>query len=151
MILFDDEEGHVSSDECEDDINTLFMLNEPGIFKDGKGITHQVTYLRPHIIAKVLKHKICTKNETELFVDSILLSSLNAPGISTNPVTVEQYVKELSKLISQQIEHISHTEILDDEQGEFMGLYFKMNHVPFLVMITLSEQKRINKIFTQPK
>jgi hypothetical protein len=105
-------------------------------------------YLEPHIIDKVLMHKICTENETKLFVDAILLSSLNAPDIGTIPVTVDQYVTELPKLTCQQIEQISNPEILDDYQRVFMGLHFKMNHLPFPAMITLAEQKRIKEKFT---
>jgi hypothetical protein len=123
------------------------MLNESVIFKDGKGITRQVTYLGPHVIDKVLKHKILTTNDTELFVDAILLSSLNALGIGTILVTVEQYVAKLPKLTHQQIEQISNPEILDEDQCEFMGLHCKMNHLPFPAMITLAEHKKINKKF----
>jgi hypothetical protein len=88
------------------------MLNESVIFKDRKGITHQVNYLGPHIIDKVLKHKIHTEDDTDLFVDAILLSSIN---IGTNPVTVEQNVAKLTKITRQQIEQISNPEILDDD------------------------------------
>jgi hypothetical protein len=38
VIPFDDDKAHVSNDACDDDINTLFMLNESVIFKDGKSI-----------------------------------------------------------------------------------------------------------------
>ncbi len=58
MIPFDDDEVHASADESDDDIKMLFMLNETIVFKDGKGLTPQVTYLGPHILDKVLKHKI---------------------------------------------------------------------------------------------
>ncbi len=58
VIPFDDDEVHASADESDNDINTLFMLNETIVFKDGKGLTCQVTYLGPHILDKVLKHKI---------------------------------------------------------------------------------------------
>jgi hypothetical protein len=95
VIPFDDDEVHASADESDNDINTLFMLNEIIVFKDGKGLTHQVTYLGPHILNKVLKHKIWTQNDTEFFVDAILLSPLNAPDIGTIPVTIEKYVAEL--------------------------------------------------------
>jgi hypothetical protein len=49
VIPFDDDEVYDSSDESNDDINMLFMLNESIIFKDGKGVNCQVTYLGPHI------------------------------------------------------------------------------------------------------
>jgi hypothetical protein len=48
VIPFDDDEVHVANDPSDDDIDTLFMLHESVIFKDGQGITHQVNYLRPH-------------------------------------------------------------------------------------------------------
>ena len=40
------------------------------IFKDGQGIICQVNYLGPHIIDKVLKHKICTEDDTYLLMSS---------------------------------------------------------------------------------
>ena len=147
MILFDDDEVHASADESDDDINTLLMLNETIVFKDGKGLTRQVTYLGPHILDKVLKHKIRTQNDTEFFVDAILLLPLNVPNIGAIPVTLEQYVAELPKLTHQQIEQISNPQTLDDNQREFMALHFKINHLPFLAMITLAENKRINEKF----
>jgi hypothetical protein len=70
----------------------------------------------------ILKHKICAEDDTHLFVDAILFSSINTPGIGTIPVTVEQCVTELPKLMRQQIEQISNPEILDDDHREFMGL-----------------------------
>jgi hypothetical protein len=91
MISFNDDEVHVANDPSDNNINTLFMLNESVIFKDGKGITRQVNYLGPHIIDKVWKHKICTEDDTDLFVDAILLSSINTPDIGTIPVAVEQH------------------------------------------------------------
>jgi hypothetical protein len=148
MIPFDEDEVHVANDPSDDDINTLIMLNESVIFKDRKGITRQVNYLGPHIVDKTLKHKICSEDDTYLFVDAILLSSINTPDIGTIPVTVEQYVIKLSKLTHQQIAQISNPEILDDDQHEFMGMHCKMNHLPFLAMIHLAEHNRINKKFT---
>ncbi len=104
VITFDEDKVHVANDLSDYDINTLFMINESVIFKDGKGITRQVNYLGPHIVDKILKNKIHTEDDTYLFVDAILLSSINIPGISTIPVTVEQYVTKLPKLTRQQIE-----------------------------------------------
>jgi hypothetical protein len=92
VIPFNEDEVHVAYDPSDDDINTLFMLNESVISKDGKGITRQVIYLGPHIVDKILKHKICTEDDTYLFVDAILLSSNNTPDIGTIPVIVVQYV-----------------------------------------------------------
>jgi hypothetical protein len=148
VIPLDEDKVHVANDPSDNGINTLFMLNESIIFKDGKGITCQVNYLGPHIVDKVLKHKICTEDDTYLFVDAILLSSINASDIGTIPITLEQYVTELPKLTSQQIKQISNPEILDDDQREFMGLHCKMNYLAFLAMIHLVEHNRINKKFT---
>jgi hypothetical protein len=67
MIPFDEDEVHVANDPSDNDINTLFMLNESVIFKDGKGITCQVKYLGPHIVDKILNHKICPEDDTYLF------------------------------------------------------------------------------------
>ena len=111
----------------------------------------QVTYLGPHILDTVLKHKIWTQNNTEFFVDAILLSPLNAPDISTIPATVEQYVAELPKLTRQQLEQISNPQTLDDDQWEFMTLHFKMNHLPLPAMITLAENNKINRKFVKLK
>ncbi len=60
----------------------LFMVNETVIFKDGKGIIWEVTYLGPILPDGILKHKIQTCNDTEFLVDGILLSSLDIPDIS---------------------------------------------------------------------
>jgi hypothetical protein len=94
-VSLDNDKVHVANDLSNNDINTLFMLHESVTFKDGQGITRQVNYLGPHIIKKVLKHKICTEDDTYLFADAILLSSINAPDIGTIPDTVEQYVTKL--------------------------------------------------------
>jgi hypothetical protein len=72
---------------------------------------------------------------------------LNAPDIGAIQVTVEQYVAELPKLTRQQIEQILNPQTLDDNQHKVMALHFKMNHLPFLAMITLAGKKRINKKF----
>ncbi len=45
-IPFDDDEVQpIQASEDEEEINMLFMLNETILFKDGKGITREVTYL----------------------------------------------------------------------------------------------------------
>ncbi len=116
VIPFDDDEVHDSSNERDDDINMRFMLNESINFKDGKGVNCQVTYLGPHILDTVLKHKIWTLNDTEFFVDAILLLPLNAPDSSTISATIEQYVAELPKLTRQQLEQIYNPQTLDDDQ-----------------------------------
>ncbi len=43
VIPFDNDEVHDSINEGDDDINTLFMLNESITFKDGKRVNRQVT------------------------------------------------------------------------------------------------------------
>ncbi len=151
VIPFNVDEVHLGNDPSDDDINTLFMINESVIFKDRKGITHQVNYLGPHIVHKILKHKIRTEDDTYLYVDAILLSSSSTPDIGTIPVIIEQYVTKLPKLTRQQIEQISILEIPDDDQCEFMGLHYKMNHLPFSAMIHLAEHNRINKKLSQLK
>ncbi len=144
---FNEDKVHVANDAGGNDINTLFMRNESFIFKDGKGITLQVNYLGPHIVDKILKHKICTEDGTYLFIDAILLSSINTPDIGPIPVTAK-HVTKLPKLLCQQIEQISNPEIVDDDQREFMGLHCKMNHLPFPAMIHLAGHNRVNKKVT---
>ncbi len=80
------------------------MLNETILFKDREGITREVTYLGPNLSAVVLKHRIRTQHGTKFLVDGVFLCSLDAPDISTVPVSVEQYVIKLSKLMHQQLE-----------------------------------------------
>ena len=58
FIPFDEDELLCQSPEDEEDINMLFMTNETVIFKDGKGINREVTYLGPHLSDGILKHKI---------------------------------------------------------------------------------------------
>jgi len=69
----------------------LFMTNETVIFKDGKGINREVTYLGPILSDGILKHKTRTQNESEYLADGVLLSSLNIPDIATIPLRPEQY------------------------------------------------------------
>ena len=88
-----------SLDDSEDDaINMLFMIHENIIMRDGKGITREVTYLGPQFSDEILQHKVRNKNGHEFLVDGTLLSSMEAPDISTIPVSDEQYVNELQKL-----------------------------------------------------
>ncbi len=86
------------NDFDDDAINMLFMLHENVILKDGKGITLEVTYLGPQFSDEILQHKVHNKNGCKFLVDGTLLSSLNAPYISTIPVSVEQYANKLHKL-----------------------------------------------------
>ncbi len=60
-IPFDDDKVQpIQVSQDEEEINMLFMLNETILFKDGKGITREVTYLGPNLPEGVLKHRIRT-------------------------------------------------------------------------------------------
>jgi len=131
--------------------NMLFMLHENIILKDGKGITREVSYLGPHYSDEILQHKVRNVNGHEFLVDGTLLSSINAPDIGTIPVSVEQYANELPKLTREQLRQVSHPQILDDDQREFMGLHYKMNHLPLPAMITLAEKGKLNRKFAKLK
>ena len=124
----------------------LFMLHESVTLKGGKGITHKVTYLGPQFLGEILQHKVRNENGQEFLVNGTLLSSMDTPDISTIPVSVKQYAVKLPKLTRKQLQRISNPEILDDDQCELMGLHYKMNHLPLLAMITLSEKGLLNKI-----
>jgi hypothetical protein len=76
---------------------------------------------------------------------------MDAPDISNIPVSIEQYATEIPKLTQEQIRSISHPQILDDDQREFMGLHCKMNHLPLPAMITLAEKGRLNRKFIKLK
>jgi hypothetical protein len=143
-----------SFDESEDDddtIDMLFMLNENVILKDCKGITQEVTYLGPQYSGETLQHKVWTRNEHDILVDGTLLSSTDAPDISTIPVCIEKYATEIPKLTQEQIQSISHPQILDDDQKEFTGLHCKMNHLHLSAMITLAEKGWLNRKFIKLK
>ncbi len=71
------------NDFDNDAINMPFMLHENVILKDGKGITQEVMYLGPQFSDEILQHKVCNKNGHEFLVDGTLISSMNAPDIST--------------------------------------------------------------------
>jgi hypothetical protein len=122
------------------DINTLFMTNETVLFKDGKGITREVTYLGSDSSSGMLKHRIKTHQDNKFLVDGILLSSLNAPDIGIVPVSVDQYAIELPKSTSRQLEEISNPQTLDSDQRQLMNLHYKMNHLPLPALISLSEK-----------
>ncbi len=98
VIPFEDNEIHGFTQEDEEDINMLFMINKTVYFKDGQGINQEVTYLGPIHSDGTLKHKIRTRNYTEFAIDGIFLSSLNKPDIATIPLTPEQYADKLPKL-----------------------------------------------------
>ncbi len=70
---------------------------------------------------------------------------MDVPDISNIPVSVEQYTNEVQKLTWEQLQHISHTQILDNDQHKFMGLHYKMNHLPHLAMITLAGKGKLNR------
>jgi len=96
--------------------NMLFMLHENIILKDGKRIKREVTYLGPQFSDEILQHKVRNKNGHEFLVDGTLLSSMEAPDISTIPISDEQYVNELQKLTREQLQNLSHPQVLDDDQ-----------------------------------
>jgi hypothetical protein len=41
---------------------------------------------------------------------------MDAPNIGTIPASVEQYMNELQKLTYEQLKHVSHPQVLDDDQ-----------------------------------
>jgi hypothetical protein len=127
------------------------MLIENVILKYCKGITWEVTYLGPHYSSEILQHKVWTRNGHDFLVDGALLSSMDAPDISTIPVSIEQYATEIPQLTQEQIQSISHPPILDDDLQEFMGLNCKMNHLPLPAMITLAEKEQLNRKFIKLK
>ena len=151
LIPFKDDELSQQSTEEEDNINMLFMSNETIIFKDGKGINREVTYLGPTVSGGVLKHKIRTRSDNELLVNSILLSSIDAPDIATIPITPEQYQVDLPKLTDLELRQISTPQTLDSDQREFVELHYRLNHLPFPAMIVLAEKGRIKKKFVKLK
>jgi hypothetical protein len=105
VIPYDSQELSSSSfDESDDDddtINMLFMHNENVILKDCKGITQEVTYLSPHYSGEILQHKVWIRNGHDFLVDGALLSSMDAPDISTIPVSIEQYATAIPKLTQE--------------------------------------------------
>jgi hypothetical protein len=127
------------------------MSNQTVIFKDGKGINQEVTYLGPNLSDGILKHKIRTRNDTEFLVDGILLSSLDALDIATIPLTPEQYTVDCSKLMELELEQISKPQSLDSDQQGFMEIYYKLSHLPLPAMITLAEKGKIKKKFAKLK
>ena len=151
-IQFDDDKVQpIQASQDEEEINMLFMLNETILFKDGKGITREVTYLGPNLSEGVLKHRIRTRHDTTFLVDGVFLCSLDAQDISTVPVSVEQCAIELPKLAHQQLEQISNPQTLDNNQRELMEIHYKMNHLPLLALITLAEKGKINRKFVKLK
>ena len=58
FIPFNKDKLLCQSPEEEEEINMFFMTNETVIFKDGKGINREVTYLGPNLSDGILKHKI---------------------------------------------------------------------------------------------
>jgi hypothetical protein len=129
----------------------LFMLHENIILKDGKGITREVIYLGPQFSDEILKHKVQNKNGHEFLVDGTLLSSMDTCDISTIPVSVEQYANVLQKLTQEQLKNVSQPQVFDDDQREFMGLHYKMNHLPLPAMIMLAKKGKLNRKFAKLK
>ena len=151
FIPFNKDKLLCQSPEDEEDINMLFMTNETVIFKDGKGINREVTYLGPHLSDGILKHKIRTRNNSEFLVDGVLLSSMDIPDIATIPLTPEQYQVDLPKLTELELMQISTPQTLDTDQQEFMELHCKLSHLPFPAMIVLAEKGKIKKKFAKLK
>jgi hypothetical protein len=141
----EDELLHQSTTEEEGDINMLFMSNEKVIFKDGKGINWEVTYLGPNLSDGILKHKIRTQNNTEFLVDGILLSSINMSDVATIPITPEQYQVDLPKMTDLELIQTSTPQTLDSNQQELMELHYKLSPLPLPAMIVLAEKGRIKK------
>jgi hypothetical protein len=139
------------SDNNDDTIDMLFMLNENVILKDCKGITQEVTYLGPQYSGEILQNKVWTRNGHGFLVDGTLLFSMDASDISTIPVSIAQYATEIPKLTQEQIQSIYHPQILDNDQQEFMGLHCKMNHLHLLAMIILAEKGWLNRKFIKLK
>ena len=73
---------------------------------------------------------------------------MDIPDISTVPVSVEQYANKLQKLTQEQLKNVSHPQVLDNDQQEFMGLQYKINHP---AMIKLAEKGRLNRKFAKLK
>jgi hypothetical protein len=115
VIPFNKDKLLCQSPEDEEDINMLFMTNETVIFKDGKGINREVTYLGPNLSDGILKHKIRTRNNSEFLVDGVLLSSMDIPDIATIPLTPEQYQVDLPKLTELELMQISTPQTLDTD------------------------------------
>ncbi len=151
-IPFDDDKVQpIQASQDEEEINMLFMLNETILFKDGKGITREVTYLGPNLSGGVLKHRITTQHDTKFLVDGVFLCSLDAPDISTVPVSVEQYAIKLPKLMHQQLKQISNPQTLDNNERELMEIHYKMNHLPLQALIPLAEKGKFNRKFVKLK
>jgi hypothetical protein len=96
-----------------------------------------------------LKHRIRTQHDTKFLVDGVLLCSLDAPDISTVPLSAEQYAIELPKFTHQQLEQISNPQTMDNNQCELMEIHYKMNHLPLLALVTLAEKGKVNKKFVK--
>jgi len=84
-------------------------------------------------------------------VDGIFLSPVQAPGIASVPIEMEQLASELPNLSKTKLEQIAHPEILDSDQRELMALYCKTNHLSFPALIRLAESGRIRKRLTNLK
>jgi hypothetical protein len=76
---------------------------------------------------------------------------LYVPDISTIPVYVEQYANKLHKFTREQLQQISHPQVLDDDQQELMKQHYRMNHLPFSAMITLAKKGKLNRKFAKLK
>ncbi len=91
------------------------------------------------------------RNDAELVIDKILLSSLDVLDIATIPLTPEQYDIDLPKLTDLELMQISTPQTLDGNQQEFKDLHYKLSHLPLPAMIVLVEKGRIKKKFAKLK
>ncbi len=105
------------------------MVNETVIFKDGKRMNWEVTYLGLILFDGLLKNKIQTCNDAEFLVDGILCSTLDTPDIAAIPFTLEQYAVDLPELMESKLKQILKPQSLDSDQLEFMELHYKLSHL----------------------
>ena len=123
-----------------------FMSNETVIFKDGKDINWEVTYLGSILSDGILKHKTCTQNNTQRILgrqhSSLFYQALD---IVTIPLTAEQYQIDLPKLTDFKLMWISTPQTLDSDHQEFMDLQYKLSNLPLPAMIVLAEKGKIKK------
>ena len=66
-------------------------------------------------------------------------------------ISVKQYASKLHKLTPDQLNNISNTDTLDNDQQDLIALHRKNNHVTFPEMTKLPEKGRINKRFDELK
>ncbi len=120
FIPFDKDKLLCQSPEDEEDINMLFMTNETVIFKDGKGINREVTFLGPHLSDGILKHKF----ELETTLNSWLTEFYFLLWISQTLQLFHSHQNNTRlicpKLTELELMQISTPQTLDTDQQEFM-------------------------------